>query len=276
MPELPEVETVMRGLMPRLEGRVLAHVEALRPDLRWPLPQDFARRLTGRRAIGLRRRAKYILVDLDDGNSWLIHLGMSGRMLLSDGAEPVPEAHDHVVVRTDDGWWLRFNDARRFGMMDLWPTADVENHRLLAGIGPEPLGNAFSAAVLEAALEGRHSPIKTALLDQKVVAGIGNIYACEALHRARIAPKRLALNVRGARAEALVAAVGAVLTDAIAAGGSSLRDHRQTSGELGYFQHAFRVYDREGERCPTEGCRGTIRRIVQTGRSTFYCPSCQR
>ena len=276
MPELPEVETVMRGLQPCLEGRILAHVEARRPDLRWPLPADFARRLTGRRVVGLRRRAKYILVDLDDGTSWLIHLGMSGRMLLSNGGDPVPEAHDHVLVRTDEGWWLRFNDARRFGMMDLWPTADVENHRLLAGIGPEPLGNAFSAATLEAALAGRHSPIKAALLDQRVVAGIGNIYACEALHRAGVAPKRLALNVRGGRAESLAAAIAAVLTDAIAAGGSSLRDHRQTSGELGYFQHAFRVYDREGEPCPKDGCRGTVRRIVQAGRSTFYCPSCQR
>lgn len=276
MPELPEVETVMRGLTPRLEGRILVHVEARRPDLRWPLPTDFARRLAGRRVIGLRRRAKYILVDLDDASSWMIHLGMSGRMLLSNDGDPVFEKHDHVVLRTDDGWWLRFNDARRFGMMDLWPTADVENHRLLAGIGPEPLGNAFSATALEAALTGRQTSIKAALLDQRVVAGIGNIYACEALHRSGIAPKRLALNVRGGRAVGLVEAIGAVLTDAIAAGGSSLRDHRQTSGELGYFQHAFGVYDREGEPCPKNGCSGTIRRIVQTGRSTFYCPSCQR
>lgn len=276
MPELPEVETVMRGLTPRLEGRILAHVEARRPDLRWPLPDGFAGRLTGRRVVGLRRRAKYILVDLDDGTCWMIHLGMSGRMLLSNGGDPAFEKHDHVVLRTDEGWWLRFNDARRFGMMDLWPTADVENHRLLAGIGPEPLGNAFSATALETALEGRQTAIKAALLDQRVVAGIGNIYACEALHRSGIAPKRLALNVRGARADALVSAIGAVLTDAIAAGGSSLRDHRQTSGELGYFQHAFGVYDREGQPCPKEGCRGTVQRIVQTGRSTFYCPSCQR
>ena len=276
MPELPEVETVMRGLAPRLEGRILTRVEARRPDLRWPLPADFAARLTGRRVLGLRRRAKYILVDLDDGTCWMIHLGMSGRMLLSQGVEPAAAPHDHVVLATDDGWWLRFNDARRFGMMDLWPTAEVENHRLLAGLGPEPLGNAFSAAVLESALAGRHTPIKAALLDQKVVAGIGNIYACEALHRAGIAPRRLALNVWGARAERLAGAVAAVLGDAIAAGGSSLRDHRQTSGELGYFQHAFRVYDRAGAPCPTEGCRGTVRRIVQAGRSTFYCPSCQR
>ena len=276
MPELPEVETVMRGLAPRLEGRVLAHVEARRPDLRWPLPADFARRLTGRRVVGLRRRAKYILVDLDDGISWLIHLGMSGRMLLSNGGDPVPEKHDHVVLRTDEGWWLRFNDARRFGMMDLWPSADVENHRLLAGIGPEPLGNAFSGPALEAALEGRHSPVKAALLDQRVVAGIGNIYASEALHRSGVSPKRLALNVRGGRAQALADAVGSVLRDAIAAGGSSLRDHRQTSGELGYFQHTFRVYGREGEACPNEGCDSLIDRTVQSGRSSFYCPTCQR
>lgn len=276
MPELPEVETVMRGLAPRFEGRKLTLVEARRPDLRWPLPENFAGRLTGRRVLGLRRRAKYILVDLDDGTSWLIHLGMSGRILLSDGPPPEPLPHDHVIVGTDDGCWMRYNDARRFGMMDLWPTGAVAEHRLLKDLGPEPLGNAFSAETLQRAVAGRHSPIKAVLLDQRVVAGIGNIYACEALHRAGVSPKRLALNVRGARADALAQAVGAVLTEAIAAGGSSLRDHRQTSGELGYFQHTFRVYDREGEPCPTEVCRGSVRRLVQAGRSTFYCPACQR
>ncbi|MCR9072281.1 MAG: bifunctional DNA-formamidopyrimidine glycosylase/DNA-(apurinic or apyrimidinic site) lyase [Alphaproteobacteria bacterium] len=276
MPELPEVETVMRGLATRLDGRVLADVEARRPDLRWPLPERMAARLTGRRVLGLRRRAKYILVDLDDGTSWMIHLGMSGRMLISDGPKPALDAHDHVVFRTDDGTWVRFNDARRFGMMDLWPTAEVERHKLLKGIGPEPLGNGFSGPALESALAGKHTPIKAALLDQKVVAGVGNIYACEALHRSGISPRRLALNVRGGRAERLADAVKAVLTEAIAAGGSSLRDHRQVSGELGYFQHTFRVYDRAGEGCPSPGCAGSVRRLVQSGRSTFYCPRCQR
>lgn len=276
MPELPEVETVMRGLATRLDGRVLAEVEVRRPDLRWPLPERMGARLTGRRILGLRRRAKYILVDLDDGTSWMIHLGMSGRMLISDGPKPPLETHDHVVFRTDDGTWVKFNDARRFGMMDLWPTQEVERHKLLKGIGPEPLGNAFNGPALESALAGKYTPIKAALLDQKVVAGVGNIYACEALHRSGIAPRRLALNVWGNRAERLAEAVKTVLTEAIAAGGSSLRDHRQVSGELGYFQHTFRVYDREGEGCPTPDCGGTVKRLVQSGRSTFYCPRCQR
>lgn len=276
MPELPEVETVMRGLSSRMDGRVLAEVEVRRPDLRWPLPDRMAERLTGRRILGLRRRAKYILVDLDDGTSWMIHLGMSGRMLISDGPKPPLETHDHVVFRTEDGTWVKFNDARRFGMMDLWPTQEVERHKLLKGIGPEPLGNAFNGPALESALAGKYTPIKAALLDQKVVAGVGNIYACEALHRAGIAPRRLALNVWGGRAERLADAVKSVLTEAIAAGGSSLRDHRQVSGELGYFQHTFRVYDREGEGCPTPECGGTVKRLVQSGRPTFYCPRCQR
>lgn len=276
MPELPEVETVMRGLATRMDDRVLAEVEVRRPDLRWPLPERMGARLTGRRILGLRRRAKYILVDLDDGMSWMIHLGMSGRMLISDGPKPELESHDHVVFRTDDGTWVRFNDARRFGMMDLWPTGEVERHKLLKGIGPEPLGNAFSGPALESALAGKYTPIKAALLDQKVVAGVGNIYACEALHRSGLSPRRLALNVWGSRAERLAEAVKSVLTEAIAAGGSSLRDHRQVSGELGYFQHTFRVYDREGEGCPSSGCSGTVKRLVQSGRSTFYCPRCQR
>lgn len=276
MPELPEVETVMRGLATRMDDRVLAEVEVRRPDLRWPLPERMGARLTGRRILGLRRRAKYILVDLDDGMSWMIHLGMSGRMLISDGPKPELESHDHVVFRTDDGTWVRFNDARRFGMMDLWPTGEVERHKLLKGIGPEPLGNAFSGPALESALAGKYTPIKAALLDQKVVAGVGNIYACEALHRSGLSPRRLALNVWGSRAERLAESVKSVLTEAIAAGGSSLRDHRQVSGELGYFQHTFRVYDREGEGCPSSGCSGTVKRLVQSGRSTFYCPRCQR
>ena len=276
MPELPEVETVMRGLAERLQDRRLVDVEARRPDLRWPLPDRFAARLSGRRVTGLRRRAKYIFVDLDDGQSLIIHLGMSGRMLISDGAKPALERHDHVVLHTDDDTWVRYNDARRFGMMDLWPTGELDRHKLIKAVGPEPLGNEFSGPILYAALDGRRTPIKAALLDQKVVAGVGNIYACEALHRAGISPRRLATNVSRQMAERLAAAVKTILQEAIAAGGSSLRDHRQVSGELGYFQHTFRVYDREGEPCPTDGCTGTVKRLVQSGRSTFYCPRCQR
>ena len=276
MPELPEVETVMRGLGARIEGRTLGQVEVRRAGLRWPFPERFAERLEGRRVLSLRRRAKYILVELDDGMVWLIHLGMSGRVQLSDGEKPELEAHDHVVFRTDDGCWVRYNDARRFGMMDLWPSDSIDAHKLLADIGPEPLGNGFSAPGFMTALEGKKTPIKAALLDQKVVAGVGNIYACEALFRSRIAPKRLACNVKGERAERLVAAVKQVLQEAIIAGGSTLRDHRTVDGELGYFQHAFKVYGREGEICPVDGCGANVKRLVQSGRSTFYCPKCQR
>ena len=299
MPELPEVETVRRGLEPVLAGRVLAQVEQRRPDLRWPLPERFAARLTGRRVTGLGRRSKYLLIGLDDGMTWIVHLGMSGRILVAEAPPPyhspqreegtargvvgdfhhqmpAPGKHDHVVVTTDKGDLITYNDARRFGVMDLWPTADLEHHRLLAGLGPEPLGNEFNAAFLADALKGKCTPIKAALMDQHIAAGLGNIYVCEALHRAGISPKRQAGSISRARVERLAAAVVATLKDAIAAGGSSLRDYRQTDGELGYFQHSFRVYDREGAPCPTEGCPGTVRRIVQSGRSTFYCPKCQR
>ncbi|HVZ00328.1 MAG TPA: bifunctional DNA-formamidopyrimidine glycosylase/DNA-(apurinic or apyrimidinic site) lyase [Dongiaceae bacterium] len=273
MPELPEVETVARGLAKRLEGRKLAKVETRRGDLRWPFPKGFAKRLTGRRVVKVRRRAKYIVAELDDGNALLAHLGMSGRMLLSKG-RPALEAHDHVIIETDDGWVLRFNDARRFGMMDIVATDALERHKLIRGIGPEPLGNDFSGPVLAAALKGKKTSIKAAILDQKVVAGVGNIYASEALYRARISPKRMAYTVQGDRAEKLAAAIKAVLNEAVAAGGSSLRDYVQADGELGYFQHKWRVYEKEGRDCPH--CGGKIRRIVQGGRSTFYCPSCQR
>jgi formamidopyrimidine-DNA glycosylase len=275
MPELPEVETVARGLAVRLEGRRIAKAETRRGDLRWPFPKGFAQRLTGRRVDKVRRRAKYIVAELDDGNALLAHLGMSGRMLLSKGRPAELEPHDHVILETDDGWCLRFNDARRFGMMDLVPLAKLEEHKLLRAVGPEPLGNAFSGPVLAAALKGKKTSIKAAILDQTVVAGVGNIYASEALFRARISPKRLAYTVQGERAEKLAAGIKSVLEDAIAAGGSSLRDYVQADGELGYFQHQWRVYDKEGQPCP-EGCGGTIRRIVQGGRSTFYCPKCQR
>ena len=283
MPELPEVETVRRGLEPVLAGRVLSHVDQRRPDLRWPLPDQFAARLAGRTVTGLGRRSKYLLIGLDDGMTWIVHLGMSGRILVAGQTVgdfhhemPAPGKHDHVVVTTDRGAVITYNDARRFGVMDLWPTADLEAHPLLAGLGPEPLGNAFNGAALAAAFAGKRAPVKAVLLDQRVVAGLGNIYVCEALHRARIHPARLAGTISAPRIERLAAEVVATLNEAIAAGGSSLRDYRQADGELGYFQHSFRVYDREGATCATNGCDGTVRRIVQSGRSTFYCPKCQR
>ncbi|MBY8976655.1 bifunctional DNA-formamidopyrimidine glycosylase/DNA-(apurinic or apyrimidinic site) lyase [Rhodobacteraceae bacterium NNCM2] len=283
MPELPEVETVRRGLMPVLEGRVLAEVIQRRPDLRWPLPERFAERLTGRRVVTLGRRSKYLLAALDDGETWITHLGMSGRLMI-DGASAAemhhpraaPLKHDHVILTTDRGIRIAFNDARRFGAMDLWPTAEIDNHPLIAKLGPEPMGNSFNGVHLAAALAGKRTPIKSALLDQRIVAGLGNIYVCEALYRAGINPKRMAGSLSRARIEELAAQIVATLGDAIAAGGSSLRDYRQADGELGYFQHQFRVYDREGAPCPREGCDGVIARIVQSGRSSFYCPRCQR
>ncbi|RSK40006.1 bifunctional DNA-formamidopyrimidine glycosylase/DNA-(apurinic or apyrimidinic site) lyase [Rhodovulum iodosum] len=283
MPELPEVETVRRGLAPAMEGQVIARADVRRPDLRWPFPPDMAARLTGARVLRLRRRSKYILADLDTGETLIIHLGMSGRMLVSGvmpGAfhfdHPAPEKHDHVVLDMAGGARVTFNDARRFGAMDLVPTAAAEAHWLLADLGPEPLGNAFNDAYLVARLRGRMTPIKAALLDQRVVAGLGNIYVCEALNRAGISPRRKAGRIAAPRVAGLVPVIRDVLTEAIAAGGSSLRDHRQASGELGYFQHDFRAYGREGAPCRSPGCGGAIRRIVQSGRSTFYCPRCQR
>jgi formamidopyrimidine-DNA glycosylase len=276
MPELPEVETVRRGLAPHLEGRRLVHVEARRSDLRWPLPVDFAQRLRDRTVVALRRRAKYLLAELEDDTVLIAHLGMSGRMLITHGLPPALEKHDHIVLATDRDAWIRFNDARRFGAMDLTTLDALETHKLLAGLGPEPLSNAFNGPALAAALAGRHTPIKAALLDQHIVAGIGNIYACEALYRANLSPKRLAHTVQGGRAERLAAAVKQVLAEAIDAGGSTLRDYRQADGELGYFQHAFKVYGREGAACRTPDCGKPLRRLVQSGRSTFYCASCQR
>jgi formamidopyrimidine-DNA glycosylase len=282
MPELPEVETVRRGLLPVMEGHVIARTQVNRPDLRWPLPDRMAERLTGVRVLALRRRSKYILADLSSGETLLIHLGMSGRMLVSGAvlgefhhALPAPEKHDHVVLTMDSGARITFNDARRFGMMDLMPTAKADDHRLLAGLGPEPLGNSLSESYLRERLKGRATPIKAALLDQHVIAGLGNIYVCEVLHRARIAPVRLAGDLTAAEVASLVPLIRSVLAEAIEAGGSSLRDYRHTDGELGYFQHAFRVYDREGRPCVTPGCPGTIARIVQSGRSSFFCPVCQ-
>lgn len=282
MPELPEVETVRRGLLPVMEGRRILQARVNRPDLRWPLPPRMAERLTGATVTALRRRSKYILADLSTGETLLIHLGMSGRMLVSGAAlgqfhhaHPAPQKHDHVVLDMEGGARITFNDARRFGAMDLVPTATAETHPLLAGLGPEPLGNGLSETYMTRRLSGRATPIKSALLDQKTVAGLGNIYVCEILYRAHIAPTRLCRDLAPAEIARLVPLIREVLTEAIAAGGSSLRDYRQADGELGYFQHAFRVYDREGQPCPTPGCPGTIARIVQSGRSSFYCPSCQ-
>jgi formamidopyrimidine-DNA glycosylase len=289
MPELPEVETVRMGLAPALEGRRLTKVETRRGGLRVPFPKHFAARLTGKRVKTLRRRAKYLLAEMEGGETLVIHLGMSGRMAVyAEGDvkklgqyvyDAAPEGagagkHDHVVFETDAPARIVFTDPRRFGLMTLVATDALDEDKLFAGLGVEPLSNHFHAEYLKAALKGKKTPIKSALLDQRVIAGIGNIYACEALFRARISPKRLAGKVRAGEIPLLADAIKTVLADAIAAGGSSLRDYRQADGNLGNFQHHFQVYNREGAPCP--GCDGTIKRIVQAGRSTFYCPKCQK
>jgi formamidopyrimidine-DNA glycosylase len=292
VPELPEVETVRRGLQPVMEGARIVKVEARRPDLRRPLPANFAQRIEGTTVTGLGRRAKYLTADLSSGEVLLMHLGMSGSFRVghakkdtSPGEFHHPRsaaaAHDHVVFHMSSGATVTFNDPRRFGLMLLVPRAELASHPLMREVGPEPLGNAFDAELLAGACAGKKTSLKAALLDQTVVAGLGNIYVCEALHRAHLSPRRRASTIaaRGApngRAVALVNAIKTVLHAAIKAGGSSLRDHRQTDGELGYFQHHFRVYDREGEACVTQGCKGRIKRIVQSGRSTFFCPTCQK
>ncbi len=288
MPELPEVETVRQGLLPVLEGRRLLKVETRRADLRRPFPPDFARRLTGRKVLRLYRRAKYLLAELDGGETLVIHLGMSGRM--SVGVEDQKRAlgayihaadlgfgkHDHVLFESDAPARIVFTDHRRFGLMDLIENDSLEQHPLFRAMGPEPLSNHFNSAILKAALKGKKTPIKSALLDQRVVAGLGNIYVCEALHMAQISPKRLADKIQPAKLEPLVQHIKAVLITAIEAGGSSLRDHARTDGTMGYFQHNFRAYDRTGQPCPTPGCKGMIKRITQAGRSTFYCATCQK
>jgi formamidopyrimidine-DNA glycosylase len=283
MPELPEVETVRRGLLPVMEGQVITQALVNRPDLRWPFPPRMAERLTGARVTALRRRSKYILADLSTAETLLIHLGMSGRMLISGAIvgefhhhHPAPEKHDHVVLDMEGGARVTFNDARRFGAMDLLDTATAERHPLLADIGPEPLGNGFSDSYLVARLAGKNTPIKSALLDQHLVAGLGNIYVCETLYRARLHPAHKAGDLTRAQVASLVPIIRAVLTEAIDAGGSSLRDYRQADGELGYFQHSFQVYGREGQPCATPGCDSVIGRMVQSGRSSFFCPTCQR
>ncbi|WP_375262879.1 bifunctional DNA-formamidopyrimidine glycosylase/DNA-(apurinic or apyrimidinic site) lyase [Palleronia sp.] len=283
MPELPEVETVRRGLSPAMEGRVISRAEIRRPDLRWPFPERMAERLEGARITHLGRRSKYLLLTLDRGETLIVHLGMSGRMLI-EGAQTAayriehaaPQKHDHVVLHLDDGARITFNDPRRFGTMDLAPSDSIDSHWLLAKLGPEPLGNGFDESHLVAAFRGRNTPVKSALLDQRIVAGLGNIYVCEALHLAGISPRRKAGQIATPRVRALVPAIRETLAKAIEAGGSSLRNYRQADGALGYFQHSFRVYDREGGPCVTPGCPGTIRRIVQSGRSSFYCATCQR
>lgn len=283
MPELPEVETVRRGIAPVMEGQKIAGVKVNRPDLRWPLPERMAERLSGRHVTNVRRRSKYILCDLDSGETLLIHLGMSGRVLISGDPQgrfvhehPMEEKHDHVVIDMETGARITYNDPRRFGAMDLLETATAEEHPLLSVLGPEPLSNGFNEDQFYQAIRSRNSPIKSVLLDQSVVAGLGNIYVCEALFRAGIDPRRKAKNLSKARAESLVPIIREVLSEAIEAGGSSLKDYRQADGELGYFQHSFDVYGREAEPCKTEGCAAAIRRITQSGRSTFFCAQCQR
>jgi formamidopyrimidine-DNA glycosylase len=283
-----------------MEGARFTKVEVHRRDLRWPLPKDFAARLEGKTVTGMGRRAKYLLADLSSGDVLLMHLGMSGSFYVFDEKGGRAEgakggtagnyyhgrsqhvAHDHVIFHMSSGAVATFNDPRRFGFMKIVARSKLDAEPLLNRLGPEPLGNEFDAAMLARACEGKKTSLKAALLDQRVVAGLGNIYVCEALFRARLSPRRMASTIAwrsGApneRAEHLVEAIKAVLNDAIKAGGSSLRDHRLTDGELGMFQHHFRVYDREGEKCPTPSCKGIIKRIVQNGRSTFFCPECQK
>jgi formamidopyrimidine-DNA glycosylase len=289
MPELPEVETVRRGLEPAMVGARFVAVDQRRPDLRFPFPERFAERLGGRRVEGLGRRAKYLLATLDDANVLVMHLGMSGSFRIDDGAvgrfhhtRDKNAAHDHVVFRLSNGATITYNDPRRFGFMQLVPGAELPSHPLFAAIGVEPLGNAFGGALLAQLFAEKSTSLKAALLDQSLIAGLGNIYVCEALHRAGLSPRRAAATLARRdgsateRAHLLAATIRQVLEEALAAGGSSLRDHQKTDGSLGYFQHSFRVYDREGAGCPTQGCGGVVRRIVQSGRSTFFCGKCQR
>lgn len=283
MPELPEVETVRRGLAPVMEGVQIARADVNRPDLRWPFPEGMADRLTGKTVLRLRRRSKYILADLDSGETLLIHLGMSGRMTISGHTvggfhhpHPAAAKHDHVVFHMANDARITFNDARRFGAMDLMDTGGEDEFWLIRDLGPEPLGNVFDEDYLVARLKGRNTPIKSALLDQRIVSGLGNIYVCEVLFRAGIHPARKAGAISAKRVRSLVPLIRDVLGEAIEAGGSSLKDYRQADGELGYFQHNFAVYDQAGNPCPTDGCQKEISRIVQSGRSSFFCPQCQR
>jgi len=293
MPELPEVETVRRGLQPAMEGARIKKAEVRRKDLRFPFQKDFVARLEGQTVTGLGRRAKYLMADLSSGDVLLMHLGMSGSFRVVNGdnghrpgqfhhPRSDERAHDHVVFHMSSGAEIIFNDPRRFGYMKVIARQKIDEEPLLEGLGPEPLGNEFDADMLARACANKKTSLKAALLDQRVVAGLGNIYVCEALFRAHLSPRRLATTLATRKGETtdharrLVEAIHAVLNQAIKAGGSSLRDHRQTSGELGYFQHSFQVYDREGEECQTKGCGGIVRRFNQNGRSTFWCPKCQK
>ena len=293
MPELPEVETVRRGLQPVMEGFQIAKAEARRKDLRFPFQKDFVARLDGQTVTGLGRRAKYLMADLGSGDVLLMHLGMSGSFrVVANEATKTPgqfhhpksddRAHDHVVFHMSSGASVVFNDPRRFGYMKIIARQALEAEPLLKGLGPEPLGNEFDAAMLARACADKKTSLKAALLDQRVVAGLGNIYVCEALYRSQLSPRRSAATLATKKleptdhAKRLVTAIHGVLNQAIKAGGSSLRDHRQTSGELGYFQHSFQVYDREGEKCQTAKCGGIVKRFTQNGRSTFWCPKCQK
>jgi formamidopyrimidine-DNA glycosylase len=293
MPELPEVETVRRGLQPAMENAKIVKAEVRRKDLRFAFQKDFVHRLEGQTVTGLGRRAKYLMADLGSGDVLVMHLGMSGSFrVVSDGNANMPgqfhhpraedRAHDHVLFHMSSGALIVFNDPRRFGYMKIIARGAIEEDPLLKGLGPEPLGNEFDADMLARSCSNKKTSLKAALLDQRVVAGLGNIYVCEALFRARLSPRRLAATLSTKKGETtdharrLVEAIHAVLNQAIKAGGSSLRDHRQTTGELGYFQHSFQVYDREGEKCQTKGCGGIVRRFTQNGRSTFWCPKCQK
>ncbi len=299
MPELPEVETVRRGLEPAMTGQRLAKVTLRRKNLRFPFPRGMAKKLTGKRVESLSRRAKYVLARIEGGDLLLMHLGMSGRFTILHPAAEDPErpgmfhhevqegqpdgngAHDHVIFDMEDGTRIVYTDHRRFGVMDLFPEQTADDHKLLKTLGVEPLGNELTAEFLNKALRNKFSPLKSALLDQKIIAGLGNIYVCEALFRSGLSPRRLAYTITSEkgptdRAERLVREVRSVLSEAIEAGGSSLRDYARTDGELGYFQHTFKVYDQEGEPCANGACNKTVERIVQSGRSTFFCPSCQK
>ena len=290
MPELPEVETVRRGLEPVLVGNAFTRVEQRRADLRFPLPENFGTRLSGRKIEALDRRAKYLLARLDDGEVLVMHLGMTGRFRIdhANGMSAAAQAqrkvpkHEHIVFHLGDGTLVRYSDTRRFGLMDLIRSERLDMHALFKGLGIEPLGPGLTPEWLAGRIKGKATSIKAALLDQKLIAGLGNIYVCEVLHRARISPTKLAgtLATKSGKptkkTEALVAAIKAVLADAIKAGGSSLRDYKRADGRLGRFQHRFKTYNRAGKPCPRTGCGGTVRRIVQGGRSTFYCPTCQR
>jgi formamidopyrimidine-DNA glycosylase len=293
MPELPEVETVRRGLEPALVGSTIVRLERRRPDLRFPFPPDFDERLVGRKVTALARRAKYLLADLDNSDILVMHLGMSGsfRIEAPEGSalpgvfhhdrSKIP-AHDHVVFHLSSGVRIVYNDPRRFGFMDIVARRDLQDHAFFRDLGVEPLGNELDGRLLSQMFEGKRTPLKAALLDQRLIAGLGNIYVCEALHRAGLSPRRSAgtLSRKGKnpspKTDLLAVAIRAVLEEAVAAGGSSLRDHRQADGALGYFQHSFRVYDREGEPCVRTDCGGAVKRIVQSGRSTFFCSACQR